>query len=139
MLQALVTREFKRSGPAPSAQALHLVIERFPWSRFYRNTIAGLESRKAYQQWRKHFPDAKDFKQGTDPEVVTHWRSRADSVREAIGQYWLFFIALYHTLQEGENPLSATDAFHLGLIDEVLGLRDILTERQMLEYVPDAQ
>jgi ATP-dependent protease ClpP protease subunit len=33
--------------------------------------------------------------------------------------FWSFFVALYHTLQQTENELTALDAFWLGLIDTV--------------------
>lgn len=34
---------------------------------------------------------------------------------------WSFFVAMCHVLQQGDNHLTATDAFWLGLIDEVIG------------------
>ena len=47
-----------------------------------------------------------------------------------------FFGALCHALQEGENEFTATDAYWLGLVDEVLGL-DLWTIRSMEEFVAD--
>ena len=47
-----------------------------------------------------------------------------------------FFLgALCHALQEEENPMTALDAFWLGLIDEVIG-EDLPTERKLLERNP---
>jgi len=47
----------------------------------------------------------------------------------------MFFGALCHALQEEENPMTALDAFWLGLIDEVIG-EDLPTERKMFERRP---
>jgi ATP-dependent protease ClpP protease subunit len=50
-----------------------------------------------------------------------------------------FFIALCHALQEGENELNATDAFWLGLVDEVVGDEDLWNLRLMYEFTPDPE
>lgn len=42
-------------------------------------------------------------------------------VRPIIEPLWYFVIALCRLLQQGENPLTATDAYWLGLVDEVVG------------------
>lgn len=47
-----------------------------------------------------------------------------------------FFVALCHALQEGENSLTAVDAYWLGLIDEVVGV-NLLSYRNFDEYQPD--
>ncbi len=49
-----------------------------------------------------------------------------------------FFVALCHALQEGENELTAIDAYWLGLVDEVVG-EDLWTIRLMEEFEPDAE
>ena len=48
-----------------------------------------------------------------------------------------FFIALCHALQEGENELTATDAYWLGLVDEVVGEEDLWNLRLMYEFEPE--
>src|SRR5258708_31841635 len=50
---------------------------------------------------------------------------------------WLFFVALCHSLQEGEHDLKATDACWLGLIDEVIGLAEPSPLRSFVEWQPD--
>lgn len=47
-----------------------------------------------------------------------------------------FFIALCHALQEGENELTATDAYWLGLVDEVVG-DDLWNLRLLYEFEED--
>ncbi len=58
-------------------------------------------------------------------------------VKPIIEPVWSFFIALCHALQEGENALTAKDAYWLGLIDEVLGDPDMAALRWLMEYKPD--
>jgi hypothetical protein len=50
---------------------------------------------------------------------------------------WSFLVAMCHALQEGENELTALDAFWLGLIDEVLGNSGLPLRRYFAEYTPD--
>jgi ATP-dependent protease ClpP protease subunit len=58
-------------------------------------------------------------------------------VRPTLEPMWSFFVALCHALQEGENELSAKDAYWLGLVDEVMGEKDLLCMRFFAEYSPD--
>jgi hypothetical protein len=60
-----------------------------------------------------------------------------EKVRPLLEPLWAFFVALCHALQEGENELTATDAFWLGLIDEVMGERSLTSLRLIVEYRPD--
>jgi len=55
-------------------------------------------------------------------------------VRPVLQPVWSFFVALCHALQEGENDLTARDAFWLGLIDEVMGVADLPAFRFIAEY-----
>lgn len=50
---------------------------------------------------------------------------------------WFFFVALCHALQEGENELTATDAYWLGLIDEVMGVEELPCLRMISEFQDD--
>ena len=58
-------------------------------------------------------------------DEVERKERQSEKMKTAIRPLWLFFVALCHALQEGENELTATDAFWLGLIDEVIGLTAI--------------
>ena len=58
-------------------------------------------------------------------------------VRPTLEPMWSFFVALCHALQEGENELTATDAYWLGLVDEVLGEKGLPCMRIFAEYTPD--
>src|SRR5580698_11665671 len=59
-----------------------------------------------------------------------------ESVRPILQPVWSFFVALCHALQEGENELTAIDAYWLGLVDEVIG-EELWNVRDLEEYVPD--
>lgn len=50
---------------------------------------------------------------------------------------WFFFVSLCRSLQSGENELSATDAFWLGLIDEVIGNPELPILRAFVEFQDD--
>lgn len=58
----------------------------------------------------------------------------AELVRPQLQPIWSFFVALCYVLQQGENQLTASDAFWLGLIDEVVGVQDLPSWRVFVEY-----
>jgi ATP-dependent protease ClpP protease subunit len=49
---------------------------------------------------------------------------------------WSFFVAMCHVLQQGDNHLTAKDAFWLGLIDEVIG-EDLPSFRVFSEHAQE--
>lgn len=60
-----------------------------------------------------------------------------EKVRPLLEPLWSFFVALCHALQDGENELTATDAYWLGLIDEVIGDSGLMSYRHVAEYQDD--
>jgi len=60
-----------------------------------------------------------------------------EKVRPLLEPLWAFFVALCHALQEGENDLTAKDAFWLGLIDEVMSEKGLPSLRYLVEYKAD--
>ena len=62
--------------------------------------------------------------------------ARLDKLRLIFQPLWFLFVALCQSLQDGENSLSATDAFWLGLIDEVIG-QDLPCYRLAIENAPN--
>ena len=62
---------------------------------------------------------------------------RLEIVQPHFKPLWSFFVALCHALQEGENELTASDAFWLGLIDEIIGTPDLPLLRYLQEFQPD--
>jgi Clp protease len=59
-----------------------------------------------------------------------------DKVQPILEPLWSFFVALCHALQDGENELTAYDAYWLGLVDEVVGA-NLISLRTFQEYKPD--
>ena len=60
-----------------------------------------------------------------------------EKVRPFLQPVLSFFVAFCHALQEGENELTATDAYWLGLVDEVMWLQTSFAFRLMIEHEPD--
>ena len=58
-------------------------------------------------------------------------------IRSILHPLTSFFAALCHALQEGENYLTAEDAYWLGLVDEVVGRDDLLCLRHFEESQED--
>lgn len=71
------------------------------------------------------------------PDEQARTKRIIDLVQPIIAPVWSFFVALCHALQEGENQLTAKDAYWLGLIDEVLGDSDMSALRLLIEYKDD--
>ena len=66
-------------------------------------------------------------------------KKMVEKARPVLRPVWSFFVAFCHALQEGENDLTARDAFWLGLIDEVIGEEGLPSYRMISEYKPDEQ
>lgn len=58
-----------------------------------------------------------------------------ETTEERIEPFWHFTVLLCRQLQEGENRLSATDAYWLGAVDEVLGT-ELIGDRATCERHP---
>jgi hypothetical protein len=127
----------KRLGVgAVSRDAALETLAEFFVIQFYLDMLKGMNDRAAYQRWLdKWIEDDARFKRMLDQELVD---LKAESV-EAIHEFWLFLLAVCRRLQKDENPITATDALHLGLIDEVIGLPGIPNLRTLVERANDPQ
>jgi hypothetical protein len=72
-------------------------------------------------------------------DEVKKEETRHDKLKPVLRPLWLFFIALCYALHEGETDLTATDAYWLGLINEVVGRQDLPNERLAQEATPSLQ
>ena len=119
MLRALINRKFPRSTTSISRQTAFQALAEFFSLRFYLEMFSAIKTGPAYQHWlEKWTEDDAKMRLLSDEALVdastTSWA--------AAEEFWIFFVALCRRLQQDENPLTAADAFHLGLIDEVIGL-----------------
>lgn len=69
-------------------------------------------------------------KQAGDPAEAKRWLRPL--VENDVREFWYFTVCLCRLMQEGENPLNATDAYWLGVVDEVLGT-DMVGARHLIE------
>ena len=78
----------------------------------------------------------KEIESTSDEEMkAEQFTEKAGPVLQPI---WSYFVALCHTLQRGENDyLTASDAYWMGLIDEVIGDEDLKPIRHIYEDEPD--
>lgn len=59
---------------------------------------------------------------------------KLDKLRPYLQPLWFFCVSLCQALQEGENELTAEDAYWLGLVDEVNGARHLPSMRVLVEF-----
>jgi hypothetical protein len=80
--------------------------------------------------------DEEEIEKVPEPDRA---EKKLEKVRPQFQPLWSFIVALCHALQEGENELTATDVFWLGLIDEVIGANDLPSLRMVREFTPDPE
>ena len=61
---------------------------------------------------------------------------RISKVTPRLKPFWYFTVRLCQQLQEGENRMSSTDAYWLGIVDEVVGT-DLQGYRALMESIPE--
>jgi hypothetical protein len=61
-----------------------------------------------------------------------------EKVEHRIHPLWYFVVCLFRLLQQGEFSLTARDAYWLGIVDEVIGVSDLPTQRLIFEIQPGA-
>jgi ATP-dependent protease ClpP protease subunit len=107
--------------------------------REYLNIYDGDHLKRLCDNWGVYFLSNADREEldGIQDENLRAERLH-EKVKPLLRPLWLFFVALCYALQEEDNELSATDAFWLGLIDEVIGgPSDLFPFRLLIENVPD--
>lgn len=87
-----------------------------------------------FDLWGQFLLDQKDLEEIAVAPEEAQSNLKVEKLRPVMMPLWLFFVALCHALQEGENDLSAADAFWLGLIDEILEEPGAYSIRLMAEY-----
>jgi len=90
----------------------------------------------------QHWPLILDEERQSRLERIADEEKREERLnmcKPFVRPFWIFFVALCHSLHEGEaNDLTATDAAWLGLIDEVIGQDEPTSLRRFVEGAPPA-
>lgn len=89
----------------------------------------------SFGKWTLPTSEAEEIEKIADEKERSE--KLVEKVRPILQPIWSFFVALCHALQEGENELTAIDAYWLGLVDEVIGETDLWTLRDLFEVQPD--
>jgi ATP-dependent protease ClpP protease subunit len=141
MLRAIVQFELKKNRADKdwtfSGRGLVRVNDDFFLLQEYFATAFGPEFNQLCERWADLVlseADNAELALLQDPERSERKRAK---VRPHFQPAWSFLVALCHALQEGENEISALDAFWLGLIDEVLGQYGLPLKRYFAEFRPD--
>jgi len=87
-------------------------------SKRWRNFVSEEERQILEEEFRKN-----------DQKLLAQMESRMEPL-------WHFVYSLCKRLQQSENPLTATDAYWLGIVDEVLGTR-FPCVRELVENAPE--
>jgi hypothetical protein len=122
---------FSRGGLQSVADDFYLLNEHL--------SAAGHERLK---KWSLRFgrfvlPDSEMEEIGAIEDEGLREERLVDKVQPLLEPLWSFFVALCHALQDGENDLTARDAYWMGLVDEVMG-EPLFSIRSFVEFQPDA-
>jgi hypothetical protein len=109
--------------------------------REYLNIYDGDHLKRLCDNWGSFFLSEADR---VELESITEQDQRKErmyeKVKPLLRPLWLFFVALCYSLQDEDHELTATDAFWLGLIDEVIGgSPDLFPFRLLVENIPDPE
>lgn len=135
-----VKRHKKDSNWTFSDQGMARLVEDFFLLDEYMNAFQSKRLRKWSTSWAKYLLPEEEF---AAVNAIADEKERTDQLVKKVSPLMSpvlgFFGALCHALQEGENPLTATDAYWLGLIDEVIGQKELMSLRTIEEFKPDEQ
>jgi hypothetical protein len=104
----------------------------------YLSGVAGDRLQRWSTNWGKYIVPSEVVK---EIDAIADEKERSKKLNETVGPLLepltSFFAAFCHALQEGENELTAVDAYWLGLVDEVVGEDQLLCLRHFEENKPD--
>lgn len=107
--------------------------DNFLLSQEFFSNYGSEQLRRLCARWADFFLTAADLKELEKQPPEGREQKRMEKLKAIIRPIWIFFVALCHALQEGENELTATDALWLGLIDEVFGTKGLPCPRLSAE------
>jgi len=137
-LKRMIEFELKRNKSSDwrlGAGGLIQITDDFILLSEYINTHESRPFREHCERWKKFFLTPTEQAAIAKLPAKDRRSKVVEKLRPHIQPIWLFFVALCHILQERDNMLTASDAYWLGLIDEVIGLEEI-NFRLIMETMP---
>ena len=142
-LRAIIEFELKNNKDDPTwtfrDRGLVRVNDDFFLLQEYLASAFSDQFRQLCERWSNFVLTAAEITELEQLPEAERNEKRLTKLRPHFQPAWSFLVALCHALQEGENELSALDAFWLGLIDEVLGQANLPLTRYFAEYHPDPE
>jgi ATP-dependent protease ClpP protease subunit len=137
-LRAIVDFEVKQNANNPAWSFQHGIeglTDDFLLFKTYEDVLKSDRYKRLCDQYGSFLVEDAEGKEldgiKDDNERIERWTERVSPTLKPI---WAFFVALCQTLQQGEDEfLTATDAYWLGLIDEVIGEEGLVHLRFILE------
>jgi hypothetical protein len=141
-IKAIVAFELKNNKKNPKWSFRTEGLGRLADDFFLLNEYVTTYSSDRLKRWCTSFGRwTLPTKEAEEIDAIQDDKERSEKlvakVRPILQPIWSFFVALCHALQEGENELTAIDAYWLGLVDEVVGESSLWTMRDLAEVQPD--
>jgi hypothetical protein len=141
MLRAIVSFEYQGNKHDPTwtfrEKGLVRVNDDFFLLQEYFAAAFGDQFKQLCERWGRFVLTTADVEELNQLPEAERPEKRLEKLRPTFQPAWSFLVALCHALQEGENEISGTDAFWLGLIDEVLGQTNLPLMRYLAEFQAD--
>lgn len=106
------------------------IQEDFVLLRDYNSPRHADQLRRLAARWGPFFLDDSESEELNKQKLEDQPNWLLEKTRSQLHPLWYYFVSICRALQEGENYLSAQDAYWLGLIDEIIGA----PERQFPSY-----
>ena len=140
-IRAIAQFELKNNKDIPGWALTRGGIEQLTNDFFLLNEYITSSSSERLKKWSASFgrwilPDNEIQAIDAIQDEAQRNEQLLERVKPLLYPLSTFFIALCHALQEGENELTAIDAYWLGLVDEVIG-EGLWTQRYFEEFQPD--
>lgn len=116
---------------------LHRLMDDFFLLKEHLRNFQSDRFKNLCSHWGNFLLDTAETKEINEAPEAERAKKITEKVSPLLQPVWSFFVALCHALQQGENYLTARDAFWLGLIDEVIGVPGLPSRRILSEYQPD--
>lgn len=120
-------------------EGIHSLIGDFFLVNEFLGFFQGKRFRELVLRWGDFLLSAQETAEIAQLEGEAKDQMTVNIVGPRLRPVFSYFMALCHVLQQGDNYLSARDAFWLGLIDEVIGIKELPTYRLFVEHAKDLE